>query len=146
MAHFLNDSINRPHIQAASVLLCDIVFMSIGFGAKAAGWMTNDPLFAWSVAAAFLLLFAMLNSLLSLRAESFGKYWGASMYSFMGLAATSAALAWLFSGVGFREAGTYRWIFIVLSVCFLVFLSIVNFMKIIVNFAQKEEWNEPRRP
>lgn len=41
---------------------------------------------------------------------------------------------------------TYRWIYIVVTFGFLVFLSMVNFMKKIVEFAEKEEWNQPRRP
>jgi hypothetical protein len=145
MSHFLNHSINKPPVQAAAMLGLNLIFMLLGFGAKAMGLLARDPLFAWSVAAAMLLFFALMNSLLSIRAERFSKYWGASMYSYMALALCSGLLAWLFSGVGFREAGTYRWIFIVVSFCFLVFLSMVNFMKIIVDFAQREEWHQPRK-
>lgn len=145
MVASINDSINKPPIQAVLILAANLLFMTLGLIAKSAGWMTKEPLFAWSVAAALLLLFALMNSILSLRAERFAKYWGASIYSFMALAACSALLAWMFSGIGFKEAGTYRWIFIVLGFCFLVFLSMVNLMKIIVNFAQREEWNQPRR-
>jgi hypothetical protein len=145
MSKFLDETITKPPVQAALLLGGNLLFMSLGWAAKAMGWMTRDPLFAWSTAAAMLLFFALFNSLMSIRAPHFGKYWGASMYSYMALALLSGCAAWLFSGIGFREAGTYRWIFIVVSFCFLVFLSMVNFMKIIVNFAQREEWNQPRR-
>jgi hypothetical protein len=82
---------------------------------------------------------------MSLRADSFMKYWGTSMYSYMILAFCSGTAAWLFSGIPLGEAGSYRWIFIVVSVGFLVFLSIVNFMKQIVQFAEREVWTQPRR-
>ena len=92
-----------------------------------------------------MLLFALLNSLMSLRADSFAKYWGHSVYSYMGLALCSGMAAWLFSGIPLRDAGTYRWIFIVVTLGFLVFLSMANFMKNIVRYAEREEWNEPRK-
>jgi hypothetical protein len=63
----------------------------------------------------------------------------------MGLAGASALLAYLFSGVSIGAAGSYKWLFIVVSVGFMVFLSMVNFMKVIVNYAEKEEWSAPRR-
>ena len=53
--------------------------------------------------------------------------------------------AWGFSGVPLNDAGSYRWIYIVVTVGFIVFLTMVNLMKIIVNYAEKEEWNEPRK-
>ena len=72
------------------------------------------------------------------------KYWGRSIYSFMGLALGSGLTAYLFSSLTISEAGSYRWIYVVLTVGYLVFLSIVTFMRRIVEFAQKEEWNHPR--
>jgi hypothetical protein len=145
LANFLSRSINQPPVQAAVLVLVNVIFMIVGWVLAAADWYHFDRLYDWSVAAALLLLFALMNSLLSLRSESFTKYWGASMYSFLGLALASSTLARLFSGIAFNEAGTYRWIFIVVTFCFLVFLSMVNFMKRIVNFAEREEWNQPRK-
>ena len=145
ISKFSNLSINQPPTQAVVLLGVNLLFMCVGWGLAAANWYHFDRLYDWSVAAALLLLFALMNSLLSLRAISFAKYWGASMYSFLGLALASSTLARFFSGIPFGEAGTYRWIFIVVTFCFLVFLSMVNFMKRIVNFAEREEWNQPRK-
>jgi hypothetical protein len=92
-----------------------------------------------------MLFFALMNSILSIRAESFVKYWGASMYSYLALALATSMAAWGFSGVPLDEAESYRWIYIVATVGFVVFLSMVNLMKIIVRFAEKEEWNHPRK-
>jgi len=49
------------------------------------------------------------------------------------------------SGVAIGKAESYRWIFIVVSFGFLVFLSMINFMKKIVKFAEQEDWTQPRR-
>jgi len=141
----LYEKLDRPQAQAAAVLVGALLIMGIGWGLTALRVFILEPLFAWSIGAALLLFFALLNSLMSIRAKSFAKYWSASMYSYLGLAFATALAAWGFSGIPLGEAGSYRWIYIVVTVGFLVFLSMVNFMKIIVNFAEKEEWNQPRK-
>ena len=134
-----------PIVQAVLVLVVTLFLMTIG-------WLINlllasnlDRLFPWSIGAALTLFFAMLNSLLSLRADSFMKYWQASMYSYMLIALGSGTFAWLFSGIPIGEAGSYRWIYLVVSIGFIIFLTMVNLMKTIVKYAEKEEWNEPRK-
>jgi drug/metabolite transporter (DMT)-like permease len=137
--------LNRPIIQAALVLGVAIVVMLLGWLLQRAISENADPLFPWSIGAAFMLFFALMNSLLSLRADSFVKYWQASMYSYMALAFGTSMAAWALSGVPIGEAGSYKWIYLVVSIGFIIFLTMVNFMKIIVRFAEKEEWNQPRR-
>lgn len=137
--------INRPLIQAALIFGSGFVIMLAGWLLGKIHVVTQDPLFPWSIAAAFMLLFALVNSLLSLRADSFTKYWGASMYSYMGLAFCNAFVAWLFSGISIGNAGSYRWIYIVVTFGFIVFLTLVNTVRRIVEFAEREEWNEPRK-
>lgn len=141
----LSDKLKRPPMQAVAVLAIALVLMFLGWAFTASGIITFEPLFAWSIGAAFMLFFAMMNSLLSIKAVSFTKYWGASMYSFMALAFCTSMSAWLFSGIPLKEAGSYRWIYIVVTIGFIVFLSLVNTVKIIVRFAEKEEWNQPRK-
>lgn len=137
--------IENPVAQAVVILSGAFVLMIGGWLLTVTGIYPAEPLFAWSIATAFMLLYALLNSLMSLRADSFAKYWGHSMYSYLGLALCTGLAAWLFSGIPLREAGTYRWIYIVITIGFLVFLSMVNFMKKIVQFAEREEWNQPRQ-
>ncbi|MFN0173728.1 MAG: hypothetical protein ACKVU0_03685 [Saprospiraceae bacterium] len=139
------DKLDRPPIQAVAVFASTLVIMGIGWLLTVSGIFPLDQLFAWSIGSALLLFFAMMNSILSLRASSFVKYWGASIYSYLALALCTSLAAWGFSGIPLREAGSYRWIYIVVTVGFIVFLSMVNFMKIIVRFAEKEEWNQPRK-
>ncbi len=145
MANFF-DRFDRPPAQAVAVFAIALAIMGIGWMLSASGIISFDRLFAWSIGSALTLFFAMMNSLLSLRAVSFAKYWGTSMYSYLALAFGTGMAAWGFSGIPLGEAGSYRWIYIVVSVGFVVFLSMVNFMKIIVRFAEKEEWNHPRKP
>ena len=108
------------------------------------GLIDVHPRFPWMTAAAFMLFFAMFNSVFSLSSKNMMKYWGKSIYSYLGLAAASGMVAYLFSSIPIGEAGSYRWIYFVLTIGYLVFLSMMAFMRRVVDFAQREEWNHPR--
>jgi len=139
------DKLDRPPYQAAATFAVAFLIMAIGWVISASGFISFDRLFAWSIGSALMLFYAMMNSLLSLRAASFIKYWSASIYSYLALGLGTSMAAWGFSGIALNDAGSYRWIYIVVTVGFIVFLTMVNLMKIIVRYAEKEEWNEPRK-
>jgi uncharacterized membrane protein len=134
-----------PFHQAGLVFGAGFILMLGGIVFDKTGLMAMDPLYPWSIATGFLLLFALLNSLSSLQSDNVLKYWGASIYSYMLLAAASGVAAWQLSGIPIGQAQSYKFIYIVVTFGFLVFLSMVNFMKKIVNFAEREEWNQPRK-
>ncbi len=134
-----------PFLQAALFFGAAVAFMLLTLLFNQTGWYDADRLFPWSIATAMLLLYAVFNSLMSLNATSSLRYWGRSVYGFIGLAFVNGLAAWLFSGVPLGEAQSYRWIYIVVTIGFLVFLTMVNLMRKIVSFAEKEEWNAPRR-
>ncbi|MCB0546593.1 MAG: hypothetical protein KDD19_03340 [Phaeodactylibacter sp.] len=134
----------NPILQAAITFGGVIVFILLAKLVKLTGLIHVPDRFPWMTAASFLLLFAVFNSVFSLSAENMLKYWGRSVYSYLGLAVASGAVATLFSSLSIDEAGSYRWIYIVLTIGYLVFLAMVASMRQIVDFAQREEWNHPR--
>lgn len=134
-----------PVRQAAVIFGGSVAVMLGGWALTATGIFTTEKLFAWSIATGFLLLFGIFNSVLSLNADSSAGYWGRSMYSFLGLAFANGMAAWGVSGIPVGEAESYKWIYVVVTVGFLVFISMVNAMRKIVEFAEREEWNQPRR-
>ena len=134
-----------PIRQAVLFFGASVAFMLLVRALDQTGWYDVDALFPWSIATAFLLLFAVFNSLMSLNADNFVQYWGRSIYSFLGLAFLNGVAAWLTSGVPLGDAQSYRWIYVVVTIGFVVFLTMVNLMKKIVQFAEKEEWTQPRR-
>ena len=121
------------------------MIMLFAFLLTVSGIYDQEPLFAWSIAAAFLLLFALYNSLLSLNTDKPSQYWGQSVYSYIGLAFVMSMAAWLFSGISLSNAGSYKFIYLVVTIGFMVISSMVNFMKKIVQFAEREEWTQPRK-
>jgi hypothetical protein len=118
--------------------------MGLGWLTRVSGLMDVEVLFPWAIATAFTLLFALLNSLMSLSADNSIQYYGSSVYSYVGLAFMNGVAARYISGVQLADAESYRWIYIVITIGFLVFMSMVNMMKKIVQFAEREEWNEPK--
>jgi hypothetical protein len=133
-----------PLIQAAVIL--GLVFVVDIFSVIVAGTDTVgvSNRFPWLCAASFMLFFALFNAVLSASAPNTAKYWGRSIYCFVGLAVGAGLLAWAFSGLTIGEAGSYRWIYLVVTVGYLVFLGMIALIKNVVNFAQREEWNRPR--
>ena len=139
---FLEKAYN-PYLQAGAILIIVIVFMAIGslvFGPEEG----KPYLGPWITATAFLLMYAMFNAISGLSAKNVDSYFPKSIVAFAGLVAGSILFAWLFSGIGINEAGSVKWIYMVFVFAYLVFLSIMGFIKRIVEFAQKEEWNHPR--
>ena len=135
-----------PLMQAGGTLAAVLVFDV--FGTLALSGEGDNVIvggkWAWLTAASFLLFFALFNAIMSASADNLMKYWGRSIYAFIAVAVGSGLLAWAFSGLPIGEAGSYKWIFFVVTFGYLVFLSMIAFMKQIVEFAQKEEWTKPK--
>lgn len=108
------------------------------------GWLGVSRSFPWLSAASFLLVYAVFNSIFTLSSKNLDRYMGRSISAFLALLIVLALLARLVSGMPMSEAGPYRWVFFVLGFCYLVFISIMGFVKRIVAYAQREEWNQPR--
>lgn len=134
----------NPVYQALLSLGGVVVVSLAAAGVRVSGIMEVPTRFPWMAAAAFLLCFAMFNSVFALSTKNMLKYWSRSIYSFLGLALLAGGFAWLLSSLPISEAGSYRWILIVVTVGYMVFLAMMTTMRSIVEFAQREEWNHPR--
>jgi hypothetical protein len=135
---FFEKSIN-PIIQGVLILSFAFTIMLI---AKIVDWIglagVSGQAF-WIIAGASILLFAMFNSVLSLSTKDMNQYWTRSIPTYAALMVLCAVLAYLFSAMTMHEAGTFRWIFMVLTFGYLLFLSMMRFMRKIVDMAQQED-------
>lgn len=132
-----------PYMQSAVVLGISLACMILAKLVESAG-VEMETTFAWLLAATFVMFFVIFNSVISLSSKNMEIYYRQSMLSFGALVVISGLAAWFLSGISLEDAGHYKWIFIVLAVVYVVFMAIMGFMKFIVEFAQKEEWNHPR--
>jgi len=135
----------NPVTQCVIVFGVFVSILVIARLAVVAGIFTKDVTMPWTLAATSLLFFAIFNSVFSLSAKNDNSYWTKSFMAFAIYAALSGAVAYFVAGIAIEEIGPYKWIYIVITFVYLVFISIIGFMKKIVLFAQKEEWTKPMR-
>lgn len=128
-----------PIRQAIVIIIAIPVMIFIFWLPSRAGLFALDESFPWTVSAALTLLFGVGNSVLSLSAQDQNKYWGRSIVAYMTVVVASIAIAWLFTGESIYEAKSFKWIYVVFTFCYLLFLSIVRAMRKIVSIAQKQD-------
>ena len=133
----------RPRYQAMAAAGIMVVFLLFGGVTLLSGAEPGER-FGYQVAATALLLFGVANALFSLGAPSINKYWSESFVSYLLLAGFGLVVAKLLTGLWIGEAGSYKWIYTVLTFGYLVLLSIMSAIRGIVNFAETEEWSQPR--
>ena len=131
--------IKKPEYQAIIVFLAGLLLALLDKLATAIGLWESASNNAWIIMTAFVLFYALFNSILSLKADSMNRYWSRSIMSFVGLIAVSIGVSTLLSGIGIDEAGSFRWLFLVLTIGYLVFLVIVRLMRRIVEIAIKQD-------
>lgn len=133
----------HPYKQAIGAV-CMAIFLLLMGGMLTAMGMNLPERFEWMAAGAAIMIYAMFNSVLALSASDSTKYWSQSISAYVALVLTVSSIAWALSGETIYEAGSFKWIYTVLTFGYLVFISMMNAMKGIVAFAQREEWNQPR--
>jgi len=105
----------------------------------------ENPEKIWVLSATFGLFFTVANCLFSLNAKDPIKFWNQSMIAFAFTILSIGGMAWLLSGVSISKMGSFSWLYVVIAIGYVVFSTIVRLMKSIVNFAMKEEWNQPKK-
>ena len=134
-----------PYKQAGIILALGLIFMLGNKFFQAIGVSDPNPEKIWIMAATFGLFFSVANCIFSLNVkEGAEKYWMQSMLVFIVTMAVLAGMAFLISGMDIRQTGSFQWIFLVVIISYFVFSTIIRMMKGIVDFAQREEWNQPK--
>lgn len=100
---------------------------------------TDEPVVFWEIALSSIMGFALFNTIFSLSCKDRLKYFRDSIFSFMAIAAIGGFLAYKFSGLTIDEAGSFRWLYLVFTFSYLVFISIVNAMRKIIDIAKKQD-------
>jgi len=135
----------NPLLQGGFMLAINITIMLIAKIVNSSGAVGVSAGFYWQIIGTAMLFFAVFNSIFSLSTNNINKYWLRSMLSFAAMVGVSTLVAYFLSGQSINEAGPYKAIFTVLTFGYLVFLSIMNFMKNIVSYAEQEDWQAPKK-
>ena len=139
MKEFFKQNLSKPVFQLALILVIMVILTGIIHYTMSPMQRENTPNSPWEIMASCVLFFALVNCVFSLQAKSLLIYWRNSIFSFAGLLFLGGGLAWLFSGVPIKEAGSISWILFVFSFGYLIFLSIVNIMRFVVELAQRQD-------
>lgn len=129
----------HPIVQAILLILVATLVMLVARGIDAINLMDIKQTFPWMSAAAFLLFYAIVNSIFRFSPDRPKNYVLWSIGAFIFLAAGNSAAAWLLSGLSIDEAGSFRWIYFTFFIGMLVFLSIVGMMQFIITIMNEEE-------
>ncbi len=135
---------HHPFKQAAVAAGLMVVFLLASWLMSGVGPEGFSQRLPWIISLAFLLLFAVFNSIFCLAAGQVDKYWQRSVIAYLAVGLVGIGLAWLITGRFLTEVGSFKWLYMVVTFCYLVFISIINFMRTIVDFAQGEKWEKPK--
>lgn len=128
-----------PFVQAAFAMSFNLVIILIVKGTVDTGSKIEDGTVLWEVSFSVLLAFMLFNSVLSISYKNKAEYFRNSIFSFLAVAAIGGVLAHYVSGVSMDSAGSFRWLYIVFTFTYLVFISIVNLMRKIMEIAKKQD-------
>ncbi len=85
--------------------------------------------FPWMIAVAFMLVYAIFNSVLWITSKKMMEYFSESVMYFVILAVASGLFAFLITGKSPGEVGSIKWIFIVMTLGYFVFMGIMGSIK-----------------
>lgn len=93
----------------------------------------------WIVSTAMILCFVILNAIIALRAEPIIPYWTQSVMYFIALLVFTYFWCYLLSGRHIDEVGSFRWLWIVLTLVYMVFFAIARSVKRIIDLANRQD-------
>jgi len=93
----------------------------------------------WIVATAMILCFIILNTIVALRIEPIIPYWTKSVIFYIVLLVFSYGWSYLLSGKDIDDAGSFRWLWLVLTLVYMIFFAIARSMKRIVDYANRQD-------
>jgi hypothetical protein len=93
-------------------------------------------------------VYGLFSSILSLSIKGdMNQYWSRSTGVYALIMGLGGCLAWFFSGLMLSEAASFKWIFMVVTFGYLLFLSLMRFVRKVVFLAQQEDnrWMNRRK-
>jgi hypothetical protein len=127
-----------PYKQAAFILaaliLLDVIVLAINSGSH--NFLARTY---WTNAITFTFVYAIFNAIFSLSARDQNSYWFKSILSYVVICIVGGVLAYSFSKLNIDEAGSYRWMYTVFTMVYILILGIIRTMRKIVSIAQKKD-------
>ncbi len=131
--------LESPFYQAGIVLALILVLTGIDHLLPHRTELIHPRAGSWIMATALLLCFVILNTIFLFRINEVVAYFSRSVVSYILLLLFSYGWCYLLSGVHFDEAGSFRWLWFVLTLVYMVFFAIAYTIRGIIAIADREE-------
>ena len=129
----------KPLNQAALIVCMIVVFTLIDYVLPHHSELFEQKSGSWIVGTAMIFCFIIVNTIIALRTEPILPYWSKSVLIFIGLLAFTYGWCYMLTGKQIDEVGDFTWLWIVLSMVYLVFFVIARTMKRIVDIANEQD-------
>ncbi len=129
----------KPLNQAALIVSMIIVFTLVDYVLPHHYELFEINSGSWIVGTAMIFCFIIFNTIVALRSELILPYWSKSMMIFIGLLVFTYAWCYMLTSKHIDEVGSFRWLWIVLTMVYLVFFIIARTMKRIVDIANEQD-------
>lgn len=131
--------LESPFYQAGLVFILILALTSIDHFLPHQTEVLHPQAGPWIMATALLLCFVILNTLFLFRIKEVVPYFSRSVFSYILLLLLTYGWCFLLSGVHFDEAGSFRWLWLVLTLVYMVFFAIAYTIRGIIAIADREE-------
>lgn len=128
-----------PFLQGGVILGLILLFNLFSLAGGTGENSLFKPNIYWINTIAFLLVYALFNSVLSAFAEDQNVYWGKSIGTFAAICVLGGLMAYGFSGLTIDEAGSFRWLYMVFAMGYIIFLAMIRTIRKIIKIAQKQD-------
>lgn len=98
-----------------------------------------DPMRVWLMATSMLLFYVLLSSIYCFKATNRLLYYRQSTIAYIVIGIVLVSTAQYFSELKLSDAQSHRWIIIVISLVYLVFMTIIALIRKIVDIAIKQD-------
>lgn len=130
-----NNPYQQAFIPSAFIIISAIFILALKLITKG----DFDPYTIWTVNTSMILFYIIINVILGMTQAPAPNYYRNSIYAFILLLTLSLITGRLISGVNILNAKTYAWICFVFTFVYLLFLSIQELIRKIVQIALKQE-------
>lgn len=128
-----------PFVLGVWILIATfIIMMMISFIAFAKN-ATADPNDFWWTASSFTLLYTVIGSVMSIPHDNQNRYFIQAMITYFVVAGIGAGMAYLFCGVNMDTVGSYKWLYLVFFISFIIFLIVARSSRRLIMMAMRDD-------
>ncbi|MEO6132938.1 MAG: hypothetical protein ABIQ02_13910 [Saprospiraceae bacterium] len=129
----------KPLNQALLIISMTIVFSLIDLVLPHHSDLLEAKSGTWIVGTAMMFCFIIINTVVALMIEPILPYWSKSILIFVGLFLFTYAWCYFLTSKHIDDVGVFSWLWIVLTMVYLVFFVIARSMKRIVDLANEQD-------